>query len=138
MALRSQMDVRTSLPISIEPLGLDWEQFLARSVNGTLFHDLGFLRYHAEDQIALRADAPVTRDGVIDRLHEMGVPTRHGIMASHLEPPCRSMGVALPNTVMLAEQTLQLPMHPALELRSRSALWRHLMRPSRVADLCSP
>jgi hypothetical protein len=28
-------------------------------VNGILFHDLHFLRYHAEDQIALRADAPV-------------------------------------------------------------------------------
>jgi dTDP-4-amino-4,6-dideoxygalactose transaminase len=66
--------------------------------------------------IALRGDAPVTRDGVIDSLHAMGVPTRHDIMANHLEPPCRSMGVALPNTVMLAEQTPQLPMHPALEL----------------------
>jgi dTDP-4-amino-4,6-dideoxygalactose transaminase len=118
VALRSQMDVRTSLPISIEPLGLDqqvWEQFLAHSVNGTLFHDPRFLRYHAEDQIALRADAPVTRHGVIDRLHAMGFPTRRGITASYLEPPCRSMGVALPNTEMLVEQTLQLPMHPALE-----------------------
>jgi dTDP-4-amino-4,6-dideoxygalactose transaminase len=112
------MDVRTSLLISIEPLGKYQpvcEQFLARSVNGTLFHDLRFLRYHAEDQIALRADAPVTRRGVMDRLHAMGIPMRRGIMASHLEPPCRSMGVALPNKEMPVEQTLQLPMHPALE-----------------------
>jgi perosamine synthetase len=51
----------------------------------------------------------------MDRLHAMGIPMRRGIMASHLEPPCRSMGVALPNKEMPVEQTLQLPMHPALE-----------------------
>jgi Acetyltransferase (GNAT) domain len=35
--------------INIEPLRADeseWEKFLSRSVNGTLFHDLRFLRYH--------------------------------------------------------------------------------------------
>jgi dTDP-4-amino-4,6-dideoxygalactose transaminase len=81
-----------------------------------LFHDLRFLTYHAEDQIALRADASVTRHGVMDRLHAMGIPMqRGGIMASHLESPCRSMGVALPNTEILVEQTLRLPRHPELE-----------------------
>jgi dTDP-4-amino-4,6-dideoxygalactose transaminase len=111
------MDVTASLPISIEPLGRisRYGTFLARSVNGTLFHNLRFLRYHAAGQIALGADAPVTRNGAMDRLHAMGVPTRRGIMASHLQTPYLSTGVALPNTEMLAEQTLQLPMHPALE-----------------------
>jgi dTDP-4-amino-4,6-dideoxygalactose transaminase len=112
------MDVRNALPISIEPRGLDqqvWEQCLARSVNGTLFHDLRVLRHHAEGQIALRAEAPVTRNGAMDRLHAIGVPTRRGIMASHLEPPCRWMGVAPPNTEIFAEQALQLPIHPWLE-----------------------
>lgn len=66
-------------------------------------------------QIALRMDAPVTRNAVMDRLHAMGVPTRRGVMASHLEPPYRSMGVVLSNTEMLAAQTLQLPMHPTLD-----------------------
>jgi dTDP-4-amino-4,6-dideoxygalactose transaminase len=36
-------------------------------------------------------------------------------MASHLEPPCRWMGVAPPNTEIFAEQPLQLAMHPPLE-----------------------
>jgi hypothetical protein len=39
--------------ITVEPLGAgesEWEQFLARSVNGTLFHDLRFLRYHRSDR----------------------------------------------------------------------------------------
>lgn len=51
----------------------------------------------------------------MDRLHAMGIPTRRGVMASHLEPPYRAMGARLPNTEMLAARTLQLPMHPALD-----------------------
>jgi perosamine synthetase len=66
-------------------------------------------------QIALRAGAPLNRNAVMDRLHAMGVPTRRGVMASHLEPPYRAMKASLPNTEKLAAQTLQLPMHPALD-----------------------
>jgi hypothetical protein len=43
------MDVKTSHVITVEPLGADegpWNELLARSANGTLFHDLRFLRYH--------------------------------------------------------------------------------------------
>jgi perosamine synthetase len=65
-------------------------------------------------QIALRSDAPVTRNVVMDRLHAMGIPTRRGVMASHLEPPYAASGAALPNTERLVATTLQLPMHPAL------------------------
>jgi perosamine synthetase len=66
-------------------------------------------------QIAVRGNAGLTRNAVMDRLHALGVPTRRGVMASHLEPPYRPMGAALPNTETLASQTLQLPMHPALD-----------------------
>jgi hypothetical protein len=41
------MDVKTSHVITVEPLGADegpWNELLARSANGTLFHDLRFLR----------------------------------------------------------------------------------------------
>ena len=65
-------------------------------------------------QIALRSGAQVTRNMVMDRLYVMGVPTRRGVMASHLEPPYSGMGAVLPNTERLATTTLQLPMHPAL------------------------
>jgi perosamine synthetase len=44
----------------------------------------------------------------------MGIPTRRGVMASHLEPPYRDMGAVLPNSERLTDTTLQLPMHPAL------------------------
>jgi perosamine synthetase len=66
-------------------------------------------------QIALRKDLPITRNDVMDRLYAMGIPTRRGVMASHLEPPYRSTASILPNTETLAAQTLQLPMHAALD-----------------------
>lgn len=66
-------------------------------------------------QIALRSDTPVTRNTVMERLHAMGVPTRRGVMASHLELPYQVTDACLPMTEMLAAQTLQLPMHPALD-----------------------
>jgi perosamine synthetase len=65
-------------------------------------------------QIALRTGVPATRNAIMDRLHASGIPTRRGVMASHLEPPYNSMDVDLPVTEMLAAQALQLPMHPDL------------------------
>jgi len=71
-------------------------------------------------QIALRPGAQLTRNMVMDRLYVMGVPTRRGVMASHLEPPYSGMGAVLPNTERLAGTTLQLPMHPALSLAQQN------------------
>jgi perosamine synthetase len=50
----------------------------------------------------------------MDRLFEMGIPTRRGVMASHLEPPYRRDAPSLPLTESTAAATLQLPMHPEL------------------------
>jgi dTDP-4-amino-4,6-dideoxygalactose transaminase len=44
----------------------------------------------------------------------MGIPTRRGVMASHLEPPYRRNAPFLPLTESAAAATLQLPMHPEL------------------------
>jgi perosamine synthetase len=65
-------------------------------------------------QIALRPDAPLSRNAIVERLHAVGIPTRRGVMASHLEPPYSAIAVVLPNTERLAATTLQLPMHPGL------------------------
>lgn len=77
-------------------------------------------------QIALRPGAPVARNAVMDRLHTLGIPSRRGVMASHLEPPYRPMGVSLPNTEWLAANTLQLPMHPALDEDQQDRVLRAL------------
>ncbi len=50
----------------------------------------------------------------MDWLHDEGIPTRRGVMASHLEPPYRGTSVELPHTEAAANSTLQLPMHPGL------------------------
>lgn len=65
-------------------------------------------------QVRLRADAPLSRDEVMRRLTDAGVPTRRGVMASHREPPYKNMAASLPVTERVADSTLQLPMHPAL------------------------
>jgi perosamine synthetase len=65
-------------------------------------------------QVRLRKDAGSSRNAVMDRLFEMGIPTRRGVMASHLEPPYRRDAPFLPMTESAAAATLQLPMHPEL------------------------
>jgi perosamine synthetase len=67
-------------------------------------------------QIMLLPDAPMTRNDMMDRLHALGIPTRRGVMASHLEAPYRAVAAELPNTERVAANSLQLPMHPELSV----------------------
>lgn len=66
-------------------------------------------------QVAVRARSGLSRHVIMDALHARGVPTRRGVMASHLEEPYRELGARLPHTEWAAENCLQLPMHPALD-----------------------
>lgn len=65
-------------------------------------------------QVTVRDRAPLTRNEIMDRLFEAGVPTRRGVMASHLEPPYRGMGARLPHTERVAANSLLLPMHSGM------------------------
>jgi perosamine synthetase len=65
-------------------------------------------------QVSVRPGAGLTRNEIMDRLYDAGVPTRRGVMASHLEAPYRSCPADLPVTETVAASTLQLPMHPAI------------------------
>ena len=62
----------------------------------------------------------LTRNMIMDRLHVMGIPTKRGVMASHLERPYCVSSARIPNTERLAATTLQLPMHPALSLAQQN------------------
>lgn len=64
--------------------------------------------------IALRPGCGLDRNAVMDWLFDHGIPTRRGVMASHLEPPYRGMKARLPHTETAAANNIQLPMHPAL------------------------
>ena len=66
-------------------------------------------------QITLAPAAPLARNAVMDRLHDAGIPTRRGVMASHREPPYAALHATLPVTERIADTTLQLPMHPGLD-----------------------
>lgn len=66
-------------------------------------------------QVRLRPDAPLSRNGLMEALHAQGIPTRRGVMASHLEPPYRDTAPPLPHTKRAAEECLLLPIHPALD-----------------------
>jgi perosamine synthetase len=68
-------------------------------------------------QVTLRDGAKLARNEIMDRLFDLGVPTRRGVMASHLEPPYRALEAALPVTERVAATSLQLPMHSCLTER---------------------
>ena len=77
-------------------------------------------------QIRLREDSGWSRNAVMDRLFEMGIPTRRGVMASHLEPPYRRDTPLLPRTESTAASTLQLPMHSQLTAAQQDRVLRAL------------
>jgi len=72
-------------------------------------------------QVSVRPQAGLERNDIMNRLHVLGIPTRRGVMASHLEEPYRALNASLPNTERAAKVTLQLPIHPGLtaEMQSR-------------------
>jgi perosamine synthetase len=65
-------------------------------------------------QVSLRHGSSRDRNAVMEKLYANGIPTRRGVMASHLEPPYRNRGHRLPTTEACAATTLQLPMHAGL------------------------
>jgi perosamine synthetase len=62
--------------------------------------------------VRLRPDAPITRDALNQRLLEMGISTRRGVMAIHREAPYRDARweKTLVETNAATEQTLILPL----------------------------
>jgi perosamine synthetase len=66
-------------------------------------------------QVRVRPGSPLARDELMEALHAQGIPTRRGVMASHLEPPYRTTAANLPHTESAARECLLLPIHPALE-----------------------
>lgn len=88
----------------------------------------GFQHNWQSYQVMLAPGAPLSRNDVMDRLYEAGVPTKRGVMASHREKPYVSLNAVLPITERVADATIQLPMHPGLTSsqadRVLEELWR--------------
>jgi perosamine synthetase len=71
--------------------------------------------------IELLTSAPVDRNVLMAKLLEKGIATRRGIMAIHREPCYRAYaGIYLPNTDKLTDNTLLLPLYPALTAQEQT------------------
>lgn len=66
--------------------------------------------------IALKKDAPVTRDSLMQHLLDRGISTRRGVMAIHREAPYRDRAweERLPNTRWVTDNTIILPLFDAM------------------------
>jgi perosamine synthetase len=73
-------------------------------------------------QVRVHPGAPLTRGELMEALFVRGIPTRRGVMASHLEEPYRTGAPVLPNTEDAAASCLLLPLHPALEISEADAV----------------
>jgi len=110
------------------PAILEKRRLVAERYNAYLNDHPLFIRPHVPEgmepnwqsyMIGLRSARGLDRNAVMAWLYERGIPTRRGVMASHLEPPYRDPNVRLPHTEMAAANTLQLPMHPSLTPRQQ-------------------
>jgi perosamine synthetase len=79
-------------------------------------------------QVSLRDSSVARRNEIMDRLHDRGVPTRRGVMASHLEAPYLDQRTSLPVTEAVAASTFQLPMHPGLTTEQLDRITAELQR----------
>ena len=65
-------------------------------------------------QVRVRPNGPLSRNEFMEALYRRGIPTKRGVMASHLEKPYIGFKASLPYTESAATECVQLPMHTAL------------------------
>jgi len=68
---------------------------------------------HTYQSYCVDLDPSVDREAVMRKLHEHGVATRRGVMATHLEKPYRS-DLSLPITEAKAKSTMLIPLFPSM------------------------
>lgn len=65
--------------------------------------------------VELRDSAPVSRDDLMQKLLELGIATRRGVMAIHLEQCYQASGISYPETERITKNTMLLPLYPQLK-----------------------
>lgn len=73
----------------------------------------GFVHNWQSYIIRLRGNAKISRDELRQKLARVGISTRIGIMAAHLEPPYRKMypKLSLPETEAATRETITIPLY---------------------------
>lgn len=64
--------------------------------------------------LGIKKSAKVSRNQLMERLMKKGIATRRGIMAIHHETPYRKFRTKLPVTDWVSQNTIVLPLHPAM------------------------
>lgn len=80
--------------------------------------------------IELLPNAPTSRDELMPKLLDVGIPTRRGVMAIHLEPAYRPSCpvLSLPITERAAGSTLLLPLYTAMTDSQQDYVIEHVRR----------
>jgi dTDP-4-amino-4,6-dideoxygalactose transaminase len=86
--------------------------------------------------VRLADDAPVDRDTLMQRLLDVGIATRRGIMLAHLEPPYRVQGARpdLPASEAASSRSLLLPLYPDLTAEEQDYVIEQLYKDAGSAD----
>lgn len=79
--------------------------------------------------IKLNDDFPLSQKQLMQKLLNLGISTRKGVMASHLEPYYRKSHVTfLPITEKLAVSTICLPIYPQMTLKEQDYVISNLLK----------
>lgn len=80
--------------------------------------------------VRLQKNKRITRDGLMQKLLDVGIASRRGVMASHLEAPYRKLvgRVSLPETEKAARETLLLPLYPQMRRAEQDYVTENVLR----------
>jgi len=71
--------------------------------------------------VRLKKGCKMSRDGLMQKLLDVGIASRRGVMAAHLEPPYRKMypKLSLPETESATKETIALPLYSQMTKREQ-------------------
>lgn len=81
----------------------------------------GYLSNRQTYIIRLNSKAKISRDCLMQKLLDVGIATRRGVMASHLEAPYRKMlgKISLIETEKAAKETIAIPLYPQMTIKEQ-------------------
>lgn len=90
--------------------------------------------------VRLKPNAPISRDELMQKLLELGISTRRGIMAAHRERPYAKeyRQIRLPHTESAVDETFLIPLFPQLSPQEQEFVITHLKEltsPKKLARL---
>lgn len=81
----------------------------------------GYVHDWQSYMVRLSPESKITREKLMQKLLNLGIATRFGVMASHLEPVYVKMlgKISLPTTEQVNKETIILPLYPQMSLKEQ-------------------